>query len=36
VLVNAEDASVRQNRLALLGDIRGLVESVADLSKITQ
>ncbi|OYW75719.1 MAG: glycine--tRNA ligase subunit beta, partial [Asticcacaulis sp. 32-58-5] len=36
VLVNAEDASVRQNRLALLGDIRGLVEGVADLSKITQ
>ncbi|MDC7675116.1 glycine--tRNA ligase subunit beta [Asticcacaulis machinosus] len=36
VLVNAEDASVRQNRLALLQDIRGLVESVADLSKVTQ
>lgn len=34
VLVNADDEGVRANRLALLVNVRGAIENVADLSKI--
>jgi glycyl-tRNA synthetase beta chain len=34
VLVNAEDADVRANRLALLARIRAATDQVADFSKI--
>jgi glycyl-tRNA synthetase beta chain len=35
VMVMAEDEAVRTNRLALLGSVRGLYSSIADLSKLT-
>ncbi len=35
VLVMAEDAALRQNRLALLGGISGLFERLADFSKLS-
>ena len=34
VMVNAEDAQLRANRLALLADLHGLMNKVADLSKL--
>jgi glycyl-tRNA synthetase len=34
VLVMAEDASVRQNRLGLVGEVAGLARGLADLSKL--
>jgi glycyl-tRNA synthetase beta chain len=34
VTVNADDAALRQNRLRLLGEITGLMESVADFSMV--
>jgi glycyl-tRNA synthetase beta chain len=34
VTVNAEDADLRRNRLALLAHIRAAVHQVADFSKI--
>ena len=34
VMVNAEDQKLRQNRLALLGDLHALMNKVADLSKL--
>ena len=32
VMVNAEDAALRRNRLALLANLRGLFTRIADLS----
>ncbi|MBI3716381.1 MAG: glycine--tRNA ligase subunit beta, partial [Betaproteobacteria bacterium] len=34
VMVNVEDADLRRNRLALLGDLHALMNRVADLSKL--
>ncbi len=34
VMVNAEDKALRENRLALLGDLHALMNRVADLSKL--
>ena len=34
VLVMAEDEKIRQNRLALVGQIAGLSRGIADLSKL--
>ena len=34
VMVNVEDAAVRANRLALLGDLHALMNKIADLSKL--
>ena len=34
VMVNAEDAAVRENRLNLLGQMRAAIGTVADFSKI--
>jgi glycyl-tRNA synthetase beta chain len=34
VMVMAEDARVRDNRLALLGDLKALMNRVADISKL--
>ena len=34
VMVNAEDAALRANRLALLGQLDGLMNRVADISKL--
>ena len=34
VMVNAEDPKLRANRLALLADLHGLMNKVADLSKL--
>ena len=34
VMVNAEDQKLRENRLALLGDLHALMNKVADLSKL--
>jgi glycyl-tRNA synthetase beta chain len=34
VMVNAEDAKLRENRLALLGDLHDLMNKIADLSKL--
>jgi glycyl-tRNA synthetase len=34
VLVMAEEADVRQNRLALVGQIAGLADGIADLSNL--
>jgi glycyl-tRNA synthetase beta chain len=34
VMVNAEDVKLRENRLALLGDLHALMNKVADLSKL--
>ena len=34
VMVNAEDAKLRANRLALLADLHALMNKVADLSKL--
>ena len=34
VMVNAEDAALRQNRLALLGQLHALMNRVADLAKL--
>jgi len=34
ILVNAEDAAVRENRLKLLNEIREATRAVADFSKI--
>lgn len=34
VMVNAEDPKLRANRLALLGELHGLMNKVADLSKL--
>ncbi|MCW2278150.1 glycyl-tRNA synthetase beta chain [Heliophilum fasciatum] len=36
VMVMAEDATIRQNRLALLGAVVGLTGGIADLSKIVE
>jgi glycyl-tRNA synthetase beta chain len=33
-MVMAEDAEVRRNRLALLADLRGEMNRVADISKL--
>ena len=35
VLVNAPEAAMRQNRLALLMQIRGAMEQVADFSQVS-
>ena len=35
VMVNAEDEALRQNRLALLDDLRGLFLKVADISVLS-
>jgi glycyl-tRNA synthetase beta chain len=35
VMVNAEDAALRQNRLALLADLHGLMNTIADLAKLS-
>ncbi|MDO8306717.1 glycine--tRNA ligase subunit beta [Herminiimonas sp.] len=34
VMVNAEDAALRKNRLALLADLHGMLNQVADISKL--
>jgi glycyl-tRNA synthetase beta chain len=34
VMVNAEDAALRANRLALLGDLHAAMNRVADLSRL--
>ena len=34
VMVNAEDESLRRNRLALLADLREVMNQVADISKL--
>jgi len=34
VMVNADDAALRRNRLALLGGLHRLMNRVADLSKL--
>jgi glycyl-tRNA synthetase beta subunit len=34
VLVMAEDEQVRQNRLALVGEVANLSDGIADLSKL--
>ena len=34
VMVMAEDSTVRENRLALLGDLKRLMNRVADISKL--
>ena len=34
VMVNAEDPKLRANRLALLSELHGLMNKVADLSKL--
>jgi glycyl-tRNA synthetase beta chain len=36
VMVNADDAALRQNRLALLGSLHGLMNRVADLAKLAK
>jgi len=33
-MVNAEDAALRNNRLALLGQLQALMNRIADLSKL--
>ena len=34
VMVNAEDAALRNNRLALLAQLHGMMNRVADISKL--
>jgi glycyl-tRNA synthetase beta chain len=36
VMVMAEDPAVRANRLALLGQLHGLMNQVADISRLAQ
>jgi glycyl-tRNA synthetase beta chain len=34
VMVMAEDSTIRENRLALLGDLKQIMNRVADISKL--
>ncbi|CFO38859.1 glycyl-tRNA synthetase subunit beta [Bordetella pertussis] len=36
VMVMADDAALRANRLALLGQLHGLMNQVADISRLAQ